>query len=107
MLGQFVFKKFKCAHCKVEIKETDGAVCSKCVEHLPKYFSRQRLKTNYYERIYADYWNECQRCQGSLINNVICQNSDCPIFYKRLKAKKDLNEELIKLNYYNKHLSNW
>ncbi len=39
-----------------------------------------------------DLWTQCQRCQGSLISDVICQNKDCPIFYKRIKIQKEFKE---------------
>lgn len=43
-------------------------------------------------------WTECQRCQGSLQHDVICTSRDCPIFYRRTKARKDLNEAHTALN---------
>ncbi|KAJ1561863.1 DNA-directed DNA polymerase delta [Cladochytrium tenue] len=41
---------------------------------------------------FARLWTQCQRCQGSLHQDVICSAQDCPIFYMRKKAQKDLNE---------------
>lgn len=46
-------------------------------------------------RLEADYdhlWTQCQRCQGSLHLDVLCTSRDCPIFYRRRKAQKELNE---------------
>jgi DNA polymerase delta subunit 1 len=37
-------------------------------------------------------WTQCQRCQGSLSQDVLCTSRDCPIFYRRKKVQKDLNE---------------
>lgn len=31
------------------------------------------------------------RCQGSLHQDVICVNRDCPIFYRRAKVKKEVS----------------
>jgi hypothetical protein len=31
-------------------------------------------------------------CQGSLHQEVLCTSRDCPIFYRRKKVQKDLNE---------------
>lgn len=45
-----------------------------------------------------------RRCQGSLLQDVICINRDCPIFYRRAKVKKEvgaLQETLQRL-----HLTN-
>ena len=35
---------------------------------------------------------ECNNCQKFVNNPVICANFDCPIFYKRLKVKKEVEE---------------
>ena len=29
-------------------------------------------------------------CQESHVNEVICSNNDCPIFYKRKRVQKDI-----------------
>ena len=42
------------------------------------------------EESFSRLWTECQRCQGSMHNDVLCSNCDCPIFYKRKKVQKDL-----------------
>ena len=35
-------------------------------------------------------WTQCQRCQGSLHEEVLCTNKDCTIFYMRKSAQKNL-----------------
>lgn len=37
-------------------------------------------------------WTQCQRCQGSLHQDVLCTSKDCPIFYMRKKAQKEVKE---------------
>jgi DNA polymerase delta subunit 1 len=37
-------------------------------------------------------WSQCQRCQGSLHQDVLCSSRDCPIFYRRKKVAKELDE---------------
>ncbi len=44
------------------------------------------------EKQFHKLWAQCQRCQGSLTQQVLCSNRDCPIFYKRTKVRKDLQE---------------
>lgn len=39
---------------------------------------------------FSALWTQCQRCQGSLHQEVLCTSRDCPIFYRRRKAHKDL-----------------
>lgn len=107
MIGKFIFKRVLCLGCRGNLNDNNKAVCDNCISKLPILYSKQRLKVNYYERLHADFWTECQRCQGSLFNQVICQNFDCPIFFKRLKAKKDLTQETNNLIKYESHLVNW
>ena len=45
-----------------------------------------------HERTFNELWTQCQRCQGSLHQDVLCSNSDCPIFYKRKKVQADLRD---------------
>lgn len=42
--------------------------------------------------MFSKLWTQCQRCQGSLHQEVLCSSKDCPIFYRRTKVKKDLRE---------------
>ena len=42
---------------------------------------------------YQDLWGECQKCQGSNTMDILCSNADCPIFYKRIKIKKDIEKK--------------
>ena len=62
------------------------------------------MEHNWYERLYADLWVQCQRCQTSFHQEVICQNQDCPIFFKRIKTKKDLKEIKEKLDKFEEHV---
>jgi DNA polymerase delta subunit 1 len=57
------------------------------------------------EKEFSRLWAECQRytirsycaftsyrCQGSITQDVLCTSRDCPIFYRRMKVKKDIAE---------------
>ena len=88
--SKFVVFKKTCFNCKGVIEK--GAVCKRCVGRLREIYVERKLELNYYERLYADLWVECQKCQGSIMQEIICQNKDCPIFYKRIKVRKDLEE---------------
>ncbi len=46
---------------------------------------------------YNDYWEECNECQGSDYNEILCKNEDCNNFYRRIKMENDLE---IKMNEY-------
>ncbi len=47
---------------------------------------------NELEQSFSALWTQCQRCQGSLDQDVLCSSRDCPIFYRRKKVQKDLGE---------------
>lgn len=47
---------------------------------------------NSLEHDFGRLWTQCQRCQGSLHQDVLCTSRDCPIFYRRKKTQKDLAE---------------
>jgi DNA polymerase delta subunit 1 len=87
--GSFLIVKKTCLNCKVVIQS--GVVCKHCKDKLRSIYIENRLEMNNKERMYADLWSQCQRCQGSILQEIICQNRDCPIFYRRYKVKKDLN----------------
>ena len=86
--GSFIIVKKTCLNCKVVIKS--GVVCKNCKEKLRSIYIENRLEMNNKEKMYSDLWSQCQRCQGSILQDIICQNRDCPIFYRRYKVKKDL-----------------
>ncbi|EER42060.1 DNA polymerase delta catalytic subunit [Histoplasma capsulatum H143] len=52
-------------------------------------------------------WTQCQRCQGSLHCEVICSSRDCPIFYMRMKAKKDVEDAEKELARFDHDLGAW
>lgn len=64
----------------------------KCEENELDIYLRQLCKTNELEEQFGRLWTECQTCQGSLLQDILCTNRDCPIFYKRIKVKKDLKD---------------
>ncbi|CAJ0893324.1 1152_t:CDS:10 [Entrophospora sp. SA101] len=41
---------------------------------------------------FARLWTQCQRCQGSLHQDILCSSKDCPIWYMRKKAQKDVQD---------------
>jgi len=91
-LGGFVKIKQQCLSCKAPCD--DGALCNSCDAsgkrmdiHLKKLFVLRDFQSQF-----SELWTQCQRCQGSLHQDVLCTNGDCPIFYKRKKVQKDIQE---------------
>lgn len=90
-LMKFVKIQLQCISCRAVIKE--GALCSNCDDKAPEVYGKIIAKRNHYEAIYSQVWTQCQQCQGSLNQEVICSSRDCPVFYMRKKVQKDLREQ--------------
>ena len=58
----------------------------------PELYRSKLTSVNEYEAKFARLWTQCQRCQGSLHQDVLCTSRDCPIFYARKKVQKDLKD---------------
>merc|ERR1712032_1098011 len=90
-LSAFVKRGLRCLGCKVVIQE--GSLCKHCQEEKAAEIVLERMKDlRIKEQEYNRLWTQCQRCQGSLLEPVICANRDCEIFYRRAKAKKDVEQ---------------
>lgn len=61
-----------------------------CLGKEPELYISKLEELNTHQRVFNALWTECQRCQGSCSQEVICSNRDCPIFYKRKKEQIDL-----------------
>lgn len=97
--------------CKVSRKCVDLFICAihvvtsmlsyyiqKCKENEPEIYRWKLSEVNDMENKYSRLWTQCQRCQGSLHQDVLCTARDCPIFYMRKKAQKDLEEVTTQLH---------
>lgn len=50
------------------------------------------MLTSAHQINFSRLWTQCQRCQGSLHQDVLCSSKDCPIFYMRKKAGKEVGD---------------
>ncbi|ESZ94847.1 DNA polymerase delta catalytic subunit [Sclerotinia borealis F-4128] len=94
-LMKFAKKTSTCMSCKkplVNPHEKDGAVCTDCAPRIGEMYEKQLNKVSDLEVRFGRLWTQCQRCQGSMHCEVICSSKDCPIFYMRMKAKKDVED---------------
>jgi len=90
-LAKFATKGLRCLGCKALIKE--GSLCAHCREERAAEVVTERMRdVRCKEQEYNRLWTQCQRCQGSLLEPVICSNRDCEIFYRRAKARKDMQD---------------
>ncbi|KAK0130072.1 DNA-directed DNA polymerase delta, variant 2 [Cadophora gregata f. sp. sojae] len=103
-LMKFAKKTFTCMGCKKPLvgkEESGGAVCSNCAPRVGELYQKTLNKVSDLEVRFGRLWTQCQRCQGSMHCEVICSSKDCPIFYMRMKAKKDVEDagkELVRFD---------
>jgi len=88
---------------------SDGAVCNNCRPKISELYQKQVTMTSELQVRFARLWTQCQRCQGSLhqvritvslrhlvseekLKDVLCTSKDCPIYYMRKKAQKDVED---------------
>lgn len=94
-LMKFAKKTMTCMGCKKPLvgkEESEGAVCSNCAPRVGELYNKTLGRVSDLEVRFGRLWTQCQRCQGSMHCEVICSSKDCPIFYMRMKAKKDLED---------------
>jgi DNA polymerase delta subunit 1 len=94
-LMKFAKRVHTCMGCKKPLvgkEESDGAVCSNCTPRVGELYQKTLAKVSDLEVGFGRLWTQCQRCQGSMHCEVICSSKDCPIFYMRMKAKKDVED---------------
>ncbi|KAI1328828.1 DNA polymerase delta catalytic subunit [Xylariaceae sp. FL0255] len=94
-LMKFAKKTMTCMGCKKPLvgkEESAGAVCSNCAPRVGELYKKTLDKVSDLEVRFGRLWTQCQRCQGSMHCEVICSSKDCPIFYMRMKAKKDVED---------------
>ena len=94
-LMKFAKKTQTCMGCKkplVGAAEAKGAVCENCRPRIGELYTKTVKKTGELEVRFARLWTQCQRCQGSMHSEVLCSSRDCPIFYMRMKARKEVEE---------------
>ncbi|KAF8998547.1 DNA polymerase family B-domain-containing protein [Cyathus striatus] len=95
-LMKFAVKTVTCLSCKTPLRTNNsvknGAVCNNCRPRIGELYQKQVLATSHMQVRYSRLWTQCQRCQGSLHQDVLCTSKDCPIFYMRKKAQKDVED---------------
>ena len=94
-LMKFAKKTQTCMGCKKPLvgkEEADGAVCENCRPRLGELYTKQVKKVGELEVQFGRLWTQCQRCQGSMHSEVLCSSRDCPIFYMRMKSRKEVEE---------------
>ena len=97
---KFAKKTQTCMGCKKPLvgrEESGGAVCSNCAPRVGELYNKTLDRVSDLEVRFGRLWTQCQRCQGSLHQDVLCTSKDCPIFYMRKKAQKDVEDSVAVL----------
>ncbi|XP_055958058.1 DNA polymerase delta catalytic subunit-like isoform X2 [Patella vulgata] len=92
-LAGFTKKRSTCLGCKTPVEKETQAVCTHCKPLESSIYQKAILQLQSLEEKFSRLWTQCQRCQGSLHEDVLCTSRDCPIFYMRKKVQKDLDDE--------------
>ncbi|XP_070257733.1 DNA polymerase delta catalytic subunit [Myotis yumanensis] len=88
----FAKRQSCCIGCRTVLSH-QGAVCKFCKPRESELYQKEVSHLNALEERFSRLWTQCQRCQGSLHEDVICTSRDCPIFYMRKKVRKDLEDQ--------------
>lgn len=89
---KFAKKRLTCLACRAPLNKGETTVCKSCKDKENEVYSKWLLQSNDLEAQFSALWTQCQRCQGSLHQDVLCASRDCPIFYRRMKVQKELTD---------------
>ncbi|KAM7523503.1 hypothetical protein LguiA_013405 [Lonicera macranthoides] len=95
---KFAKKQLSCIGCKALISNSDKTLCSHCKGREAELYCKTVANVSELEKLFGRLWTQCQECQGSLHQDVLCTSRDCPIFYRRKKAQKDMAEAKVQLD---------
>ncbi|KAK1264132.1 DNA polymerase delta catalytic subunit [Acorus gramineus] len=95
---KFAKKQLTCIGCKALLSDKDQTLCPHCKGREAELYCRTVANVSELEMLFGRLWTQCQECQGSLHQDVLCTSRDCPIFYRRKKAQKDMAEAKVQLD---------
>eukprot|EP00179_Madagascaria_erythrocladioides_P013136 CAMPEP_0198370404 /NCGR_PEP_ID=MMETSP1450-20131203/156701_1 /TAXON_ID=753684 ORGANISM="Madagascaria erythrocladiodes, Strain CCMP3234" /NCGR_SAMPLE_ID=MMETSP1450 /ASSEMBLY_ACC=CAM_ASM_001115 /LENGTH=668 /DNA_ID=CAMNT_0044077945 /DNA_START=46 /DNA_END=2049 /DNA_ORIENTATION=- len=85
----FAAVSLTCLGCRTPIER--GPLCDHCMKKEDSIYMKHLGQVQELEDQFSALWTECQRCMGDVCQDVLCSNSDCPIFYRRRKVQKELD----------------
>ncbi|ORY95678.1 DNA polymerase family B-domain-containing protein [Syncephalastrum racemosum] len=107
-LMRFAVKTLQCLGCKAPLPKGDNSpLCKHCLPRMAELAQYQAQTADEATTRFARLWTQCQRCQESLHQDVICSNNDCTIFFMRKKAQKDAEEANARLERFDAFDSGW
>lgn len=99
-LAAFTKKKEVCLGCKSVLPSgyENESVCHYCKPKEAALYQQELNHHGMLEDRFAALFTECQRCQGSLFEEILCTSRDCPIFYIRKKVQMELDVSRTKIS---------
>jgi DNA polymerase delta subunit 1 len=99
-LAAFTKKKETCLGCRSVLSAgyESEAVCSHCKPKEAMLYQQELGHHRMLENRFSELFTECQRCQGSLHEEILCTSRDCPIFYIRKKVQMELDSSKVKIS---------
>lgn len=85
-LNAFLKPTTTCVGCKA----SGNILCVNCRGDFYTHLMKLQRNVEEKKESFSECWTECQRCQGSLQDDILCENRDCTIFYRRTRVKKEL-----------------
>lgn len=90
-LANFMVKSNTCLGCRTVLpKGYTDALCKHCKPQEANLYLQEAGHMTQLEDRFAELYTECQRCQGSLHEEILCTSRDCTIFYVRKKVQMEL-----------------
>jgi DNA polymerase delta subunit 1 len=105
-LMKFAKKTATCLGCKTPLKD-NTALCDYCTPNQVEIYTKHMDDLSEMQVRFSRLWTQCQRCQGSLHQDVLCTSRDCPIFYMRKKAQKDVEERTRTIQRFDSDTVEW
>jgi len=72
----FAVKRAQCMGCKNLMDDSGGTLCARCKPREADVYRKHLVEVNELEDRFARLWTQCQRCQGSLHQDVLCSSRD-------------------------------
>ena len=89
---KFVKEVPHCVGCRAPLEKEQRTLCASCEENAGDVYVTKLNEANAKREAFSRLWVNCQRCQGSISQEVLCSNRDCDMFYSRVKARSDLED---------------
>jgi DNA polymerase delta subunit 1 len=91
-LSAFTVTLPTCIGCKSVLRNGEKGLCESCEPNRHILYAEKMEDLRESEARTSWHRANCQRCQGNLMKEVKCSESDCHNFYARVRAGKDLQK---------------